>query len=338
MSVFERILAIETSCDETAAAVVARGRTIMSNVVASQIDIHRRYGGVVPEVASRQHILSIEQVVRAAIEALPNGWGDIDAVAATYGPGLSGALLTGLNTAKSIAWARGLPLIGVNHVEAHIYGAWLTEREPPPFPCVALIVSGGHTLLVLMRDHGQAERLGGTLDDAAGEAFDKVARLLELGFPGGPAIQRAAVAPADKNQRLPRAWLHGTYDFSFSGLKTAVLHEMQAARAATQGDANALHQRQRELAYLFQESVVDILTRKTRDAVTQTGAKAVVLAGGVAANTRLREVLVRRAGVPVYVPPIALCTDNAAMIAACAYWRPQVGDLAMTVDANLAFV
>lgn len=338
MSVFERILAIETSCDETAAAVVAHGRTIMTNVVASQIDIHRRYGGVVPEVASRQHILSIEQVVRAAIEALPNGWGDIDAVAATYGPGLSGALLTGLNTAKSIAWARGLPLIGVNHVEAHMYGAWLTEREPPPFPCVALIVSGGHTLLVLMHDHGRAERLGGTLDDAAGEAFDKVARLLELGFPGGPAIQQMAVAPADRTQRLPRAWLHGTYDFSFSGLKTAVLHEVQSARMATSGDADLLHRRQRELAYLFQESVVDILTRKTRDAVKHTGAKSVVLAGGVAANTRLREVLLRRAGVPVYVPPIGLCTDNAAMIAACAYWRPQVGDLAMTVDANLAFV
>lgn len=338
MSVFERILAIETSCDETAAAVVAHGRTIMTNVVASQIDIHRRYGGVVPEVASRQHILSIEQVVRDAIEALPNGWSDIDAVAATYGPGLSGALLTGLNTAKAIAWARGLPLIGVNHVEAHMYGAWLTEREPPPFPCVALIVSGGHTLLVLMRDHGHAERLGGTLDDAAGEAFDKVARLLELGFPGGPAIQRAAVAPADRHERLPRAWLHGTYDFSFSGLKTAVLHEMQAARSVFGSDDDMLHRRQRELAYLFQESVVDILTRKTRDAVAQTGAKAVILAGGVAANTRLREVLIKRAGVSVHVPPIQLCTDNAAMIAACAYWRPQIGDLAMTVDANLAFV
>jgi N6-L-threonylcarbamoyladenine synthase len=338
MSVIERILAIETSCDETAAAVVAHGRTIMSNVVASQIDIHRRYGGIVPEVASRQHILSIEQVVRAAIEALPNGWDDIDAVAATYGPGLSGALLTGLNTAKSIAWARGLPLIGVNHVEAHMYGAWLTEREPPPFPCIALIVSGGHTLLVLMRGHGQSERLGGTLDDAAGEAFDKVARLLELGFPGGPAIQQAAIAPAEQHARLPRAWLHGTYDFSFSGLKTAVLHELQSAQRTFVEDADGLQQRRRELAHMFQESVVDILTRKARDAVNQTGAKAVILAGGVAANTRLREVLIRRAGVPVYVPPIALCTDNAAMIAACAYWRPQVGDLAMTVDANLAFV
>lgn len=337
MNQYARILAIETSCDETAAAVVMHGRHIMSNVVASQIDIHRRYGGVVPEVASRQHILSIEQVVRDAVDALPNGWADIDAVAATYGPGLSGALLTGLNTAKAIAWARGLPLIGVNHVEAHVYGAWLTEREPPLFPSVALIVSGGHTLLVLMHDHGIVERLGGTLDDAAGEAFDKVARLLELGFPGGPAIQREAVAPSDRHARLPRAWLHGTYDFSFSGLKTAVLHEMQAARAAGLDEVR-MAQRQRELAYMFQESVVDILTRKTRDAVIQTGAQSVILAGGVAANTRLREVLTRRAGVTVHVPPIGLCTDNAAMIAACAYWRPHAGDLTMTVDANLAFV
>lgn len=338
MTIFARILAIETSCDETAAAVVADGRTILANVVASQIDIHRRYGGVVPEVASRQHILSIEHVVRTAVEALPNGWRDIDAVAATYGPGLSGALLTGLNTAKAIAWARGLPLLGVNHVEAHMYGAWLTEHDPPPFPCVALIVSGGHTLLVLLYDHGRAERLGGTLDDAAGEAFDKVARLLSLGFPGGPAIQRAAVAPDDPHARLPRAWLHGTYDFSFSGLKTAVLNEMQSAQRLYADGSEDLQRRQRELAYLFQESVVDILTRKTRDAVKQTAAKSVILAGGVAANTRLREVLMRRAGVPVYVPPIALCTDNAAMIAACAYWCPQVGDLAMTVDANLTFV
>ena len=334
----KQILAIETSCDETAAAVVADGRTIVSNVVASQIDIHRRYGGVVPEVASRQHVLSIEQVVRTVLAELPNGWADIDAVAATYGPGLSGALLTGLNAAKTIAWARGFPFIGVNHVEAHIYGAWLTDREPPTFPCVALIVSGGHTLLVYLRDHGQAERLGGTLDDAAGEAFDKVARLLELGFPGGPVIQQMAIAPHDAHERLPRAWLHGTFDFSFSGLKTAVLHEMQKARSHYGKDASALAQRQRELAYLFQESVVDILTRKTRDAVKQTGASSVVLAGGVAANLRLREVLHRRAGVPVHVPPIHLCTDNAAMIAACAYWRPKLSDLATTVDANLAFV
>ncbi len=330
-------MAIETSCDETAAAVVRDGHTIIANVVASQIDIHRRYGGVVPEVASRQHILSIEQVVRDAIAQTPGGWQDIDAVAATYGPGLSGALLTGLNTAKTLAWARGLPFIAVNHVEAHVYAAWLDAIAPPVFPCVALIVSGGHTLLALLRGHGQAVRLGGTLDDAAGEAFDKVARLLNLGFPGGPAIQQFAQAPAG-NERMPRAWLHGSYDFSFSGLKTAVLHEMQSAATTHAADAVGLTQRTYELAYLFQESVVDILTRKTRQAVLDTGAQAVVLAGGVAANQRLREVLLRRINVPVYIPTIEFCTDNAAMIAACAFYRPELADLAVAVDPNLAFV
>ncbi len=331
------ILAIETSCDETAAAVVRDGRTIIANVVASQIDIHRRYGGVVPEVASRQHILSIEQVIREAVAQTPHGWSDIDAIAATYGPGLSGALLTGLNTAKTLAWARGLPFLAVNHVEAHIYAAWLSSGQPPVFPCIALIVSGGHTMLVLLNGHGQAVRLGGTLDDAAGEAFDKVARLLNLGFPGGPAIQQQALAPAG-TERLPRAWLHGTYDFSFSGLKTAVLHQMQAATADLGVGTPALHQRQRELAHLFQESVVDILTKKTRHAVVEYGAKAVVLAGGVAANTRLREMIVKRVPVPVHIPAFALCTDNAAMIAACAYYRPWQAGLDVAVDPNLAFV
>lgn len=333
----QTILAIETSCDETAAAVVYAGRTIVSNVVASQIDIHRRYGGVVPEVASRQHILSIEQVIRAAVAGVPQGWDGIDAIAATYGPGLSGALLTGLNTAKTVAWARGLPFLAVNHVEAHIYAAWLSSGQPPVFPCIALIVSGGHTMLVLLHGHGQAERLGGTLDDAAGEAFDKVARLLDLGFPGGPAIQQQALAPTG-TERLPRAWLHGTYDFSFSGLKTAVLHQMQAATTLFGADTPALRQRQRELAHMFQESVVDILTKKTRQAVQQYGAKAVVLAGGVAANARLREVIVRRVPVPVHIPALGLCTDNAAMIAACAYYRPWQAGLDVAVDANLAFV
>lgn len=333
----QTILAIETSCDETAAAVVHAGRTIVSNVVASQIDIHRRYGGVVPEVASRQHILSIEQVIRDAVAQVPNGWRDIDAIAATHGPGLAGALLTGLNTAKTLAWARGLPFLAVNHVEAHLYAAWLNGGDPPTFPCVALIVSGGHTLLVLLHGHGQAERLGGTLDDAAGEAFDKVARLLDLGFPGGPAIQQQAEAPTT-HERLPRAWLHDTYDFSFSGLKTAVLHQMQHATAQHGAGTAALRQRQRELAYMFQESVVDVLTKKTRLAVQQYGATSVILAGGVAANTRLREQLVRRSAVPVHIPAFSLCTDNAAMIAACAFYRPWQADLAVSVDANLAFV
>jgi len=333
----QSILAIETSCDETAAAVVVAGRTVVANVVASQIDLHRRYGGVVPEVASRQHILSIDEVINATLAAVPGGWSAIDAVAATYGPGLSGSLLTGLNTAKALAWARGLPFIGVNHVEAHMYAAWLESHEPPVFPSVALVVSGGHTLLAVIRDHGVAERLGGTLDDAAGEAFDKVARLLELGFPGGPAIQHHALAPTE-NERLPRAWLHGTYDFSFSGLKTAVLHELQAAQRAFPLESDDLLRRKRELAHMFQESVVDILTRKAKQAVLDTGAQSLILAGGVAANARLRELLKRRISVPVHVPALTYCTDNAAMIAACAYWRPVSAGWDLAVDPNLAFV
>jgi N6-L-threonylcarbamoyladenine synthase len=246
-------------------------------------------------------------------------------------------LLTGLNTAKALAWARGLPFIGVNHVEAHIYAAWLSEQAPPVFPSVALVVSGGHTLLAVLRDHGVAERLGGTLDDAAGEAFDKVARLLELGFPGGPAIQQQALAPTS-NERLPRAWLHGSYDFSFSGLKTAVLHELQAAQREYASAPEQLIRRKRELAHMFQESVVDILTRKAKQAVLETGAQSLILAGGVAANMRLRELLKRRVPVPVHVPALTYCTDNAAMIAACAYWRPVQAGWDLAVDPNLAFV
>jgi N6-L-threonylcarbamoyladenine synthase len=229
------VLALETSCDETAAAVVRDGRHILANVVASQMDEHRRYGGIVPEVASRQHILSLSAVIDEAIGAVPGGWDGIDAVAATYGPGLSGALLTGLNGAKGVAWARGLPFVGVNHLEAHIYANWLIEKpeqpsKEPEFPIVALIVSGGHTVLVLLRGHGRYEVLGQTRDDAAGEAFDKVARILKLGYPGGPAVQRAAEGVTGAGV-LPRAWLRGTYDFSFSGLKTAVLHKVQEHQA-----------------------------------------------------------------------------------------------------------
>src|SRR5215212_1252387 len=224
------ILALETSCDETAAAVVRGGSEIVANVVASQIDIHRRYGGVVPEVASRQHILAIPTVVEEALAQLPGGWQRVDAIAATYGPGLAGALMTGLNAAKTIAWARELPYVGVNHIEAHIYANWLApdaERSTlPQFPLNALVVSGGHTLLALLEGHGSYKLLGQTRDDAAGEAFDKAARIMGLGFPGGPAIQHAA-EQAPGGVTLPRAWLRDSYDFSFSGLKTAVLHQMQ---------------------------------------------------------------------------------------------------------------
>jgi N6-L-threonylcarbamoyladenine synthase len=348
------ILAIETSCDETAAAVIRGGRTIISNVVASQIDEHRRYGGIVPEVASRQHILTIDAVLREALRPLPGGWNDIHAVAATYGPGLAGALMTGLNVAKAIAWIRELPFVGVNHIEAHIYANWLlTDAQPeapePQFPVVALVVSGGHTLLALLEGHGRYRLLGQTRDDAAGEAFDKVARLLGLGFPGGPAIQRAAEG-APGGVVLPRAWLRDSYDFSFSGLKTAVLHQIrdyQAREAALQPGAGKSASKRggsapsappeatatphlpptvvARLARAFQESVVDVLVMKTVEAARAFGAAEILLAGGVAANLRLREELNRRAPVPVRVPPVALCTDNAAMIGAAAFYRFDAG-------------
>ncbi|HEU4324996.1 MAG TPA: tRNA (adenosine(37)-N6)-threonylcarbamoyltransferase complex transferase subunit TsaD [Roseiflexaceae bacterium] len=364
------ILALETSCDETAAAVVRGGRTVIANVVASQIDEHRRYGGVVPEVASRQHILALPAVVEEALAALPGGWADVDAVAATYGPGLSGALLTGLNAAKAMAWGRGLPFVGVNHIEAHIYASWLESgaapvapggkpaAATPSFPLVALVVSGGHTLLVLLEGHGRYRLLGQTRDDAAGEAFDKVARIMGLGFPGGPAVQRAAEG-APGGVTLPRAWLRDSYDFSFSGLKTAVLHQVQGrqeretrvqgvrgagARAATPEPAAAPAQPGQpdrftvQLASAFQESVVDVLVTKTVDAARIYGATEIVLAGGVAANTRLRAEMARRASVPVRCPAIALCTDNAAMVAAAAFYRFETGlqsDWDLDVNPNL---
>jgi N6-L-threonylcarbamoyladenine synthase len=368
------ILAIETSCDETAAAIVRGGREIVANVVASQIDEHRRYGGIVPEVASRQHILAITPVVEEALARLPGGWEQIHAVAATYGPGLAGALLTGLNTAKTIAWARDLPFVGVNHIEAHIYANWLAtgdrglggaksagpDPQPPApepqFPLIALVVSGGHTLLALLEDHGAYRLLGQTRDDAAGEAFDKAARIMGLGFPGGPAIQHAAER-APGGVTLPRAWLRDSYDFSFSGLKTAVLHQVQGRQNREQGvgrQADKVTRRpgdketgrqadkgrgtsspspqlptpdkyMAQLAYAFQESVVDVLVTKAIDAARAYGATEILLAGGVAANTRLREELARRASVPVRCPAPALCTDNAAMIGAAAFFRFEAG-------------
>jgi N6-L-threonylcarbamoyladenine synthase len=376
------ILALETSCDETAAAVVRGGRHVLANIVASQMDMHERYGGVVPEVASRQHIVALTPVIEAALAEVPGGWNAINAIAATNGPGLSGALLTGLNAAKAIAWQRGLPFVGVNHLEAHIYANWLVadarplpnddERqtpgasrssfvlrpssELPEFPLIALVVSGGHTLLALLRGHGAYTILGQTRDDAVGEAFDKVARILGLGYPGGPAIQQAAQGASSGGGVLPRAWLRDSYDFSFSGLKTAVLHrvqerQQQAARVATPrgrkadpagGAAQAALPLDpifvAQTAHAFQESVVDVLVSKTVDAARQYGATAILLAGGVAANTRLRAELRRRADVPVEAPPLSLCTDNAAMIAAAAYYRFATGrqhDWSLDVNPSL---
>jgi N6-L-threonylcarbamoyladenine synthase len=325
------ILGIETSCDETAAAVVAEGRTVRSNVVASQVDIHRRYGGVFPEVASRQHVLSILPTIQGALIEAGIGWDDLAAVAVTHGPGLAGSLLVGVNAAKGIAWGRGLPLVGVNHIEAHIYGNWLVDTPPPEFPLVCLVASGGHTELILMAEHGKYQRLGGTLDDAAGEAFDKVGRLLGLPYPGGPAIQEVARAGTPTAYRLPRAWLPGTYDFSFSGLKTAVMrivqkHQPQAPSSQTPSVLRV--QPIANLAASFQAAVVDVLVEKTCQAAEAFEARAVLLAGGVAANRLLRAEMSQRSPVAVCYPPIELCTDNAAIVAAVGYFRFEAGERA----------
>jgi len=336
-----RILAIETSCDETGVAVVDGGRRIVSNQVATQIAIHAQTGGIVPEVAARQQLRWMVPTLRAALDGA-GGWESVDAIAVTYGPGLIGSLLVGVNVARALAAATGLPLVGVNHIEGHIYANWLTDAlagDPlppePPFPLVCLVVSGGHTQLVLMEDHGRYRLLGQTADDAAGEAFDKVGRLLGLPYPGGPAISAAAEG-ASPALRFPRARTDGRYDFSFSGLKTAVLREVEGYRQRSEPipvDG---------LAAAFEEAVVDALARKTVAAATDHGAAAVALGGGVAANRALRGELRERLaghGLPLLVPPPAWCTDNGAMIGAAAGFRLAVGDLApATLEAipNLA--
>ncbi len=321
-----RILGIETSCDETAAAVVEGGSTILSNVVASQAELHAQYGGVFPELASRMHVESIVPIVDESLSAAHVGWDDLDAIAVTYGPGLPGSLLVGLNFAKGAALAKGLPLVPVNHLEGHFYAHWLqTGAEGSAngklrFPLIVLIVSGGHTELVLAHDHGRYERLGGTLDDAAGEAFDKVARMLKLGYPGGPAIEQAAKKGDASAFDLPRAWLPGTYDFSFSGLKTAVLRILQKYTGPVPHTLNA------HMAAAFQESVVDVLVEKTARAAKEFGVNAVLLSGGVSANSALQAAARAEVPVPVYTLRRILCTDNAAMIAAAGFYRFRAGD------------
>ncbi len=329
-----KILAIETSCDETAAAVIKGGCYIRSNIVASQIDIHRRYGGIFPEVASRQHILAIGTVVQDAITESQIHWTELDAVAVTYGPGLSGSLLVGVNAAKGIAMAQNLPLIGVNHLEGHLYSNWLAVDGQPGdinFPALALIVSGGHTELVLIRDHGDYEVLGRTSDDAAGEAFDKIARLLGLGYPGGPAIQKAAEGGNRAAFKLPRAKTKGAYDFSFSGLKTAVLRLVQRYAGNLKKSSDAAYLpgigvSPEDMAASAQWAIVDALVEKTRLAADATGVKEVLLSGGVSANTLLRQEMRARLLVPVRSPPLNICTDNAAMIGAVAHWHYQTGN------------
>jgi N6-L-threonylcarbamoyladenine synthase len=331
-----RILAIETSCDETAAAIVENGQFILSNIIASQVELHARYGGVFPEVASRAHIEAIVPVIEQAMREAHLGFGDLDALAVTHGPGLAGSLLVGVNTAKGLALGRDLPFLGINHLEAHIYAHWLEaeekEQQDPKnqkgaageleFPLLALIVSGGHTELILMKEHGQYQRLGGTLDDAAGEAFDKVGRLLGLPYPGGPSIQEAAQDGNPKAFRFPRAWLDNSYDFSFSGLKTAVLRVVESYSDLPGGRLLS------DLAASFQLAVVDVLSAKATQAAEEFHATALLLCGGVSANESLRTITMERASVPVYYPPPVLCTDNAAMVGACAYRRFIAGERA----------
>ena len=316
------ILGIETSCDETAAAIVEDGRKILSNVVASQIDLHAPYGGVFPEIASREHVLKIVPVIDDTLKGAGVAFRDLAAIAVTYGPGLAGALLVGVNTAKALAFANDVPLLGINHLEGHIYANWLeaTPASPieNPFPSIALIVSGGHSEIVLMRGHNDYQMLGRTLDDAAGEAFDKTARLLGLGYPGGPAIQEAAKNGDAEAFKLPRAWLRGTYDYSFSGLKTAVLHLVQSFEGKRVPVA--------DIAASFQAAITDVLVEKTVSAANEFGAVQILLAGGVAANARLRKSMLARADVPVLIPPPKLCVDNGAMIASAAWWHLERGE------------
>ena len=432
------ILAIETSCDETSVAVVRDGRHIVTNVIASQIALHQKYGGVVPELASRQHIVTIIPVLEEALTRANMSWVHIDAVAVTRGPGLSPALLVGVNAAKAIAFARGKPLVAVNHIEGHIYSNWLIPEAQalsgdipfePRFPALCLIVSGGHTELVLMTGHGQYRLLGKTIDDAAGEAFDKAARILGLGYPGGPAIQSAAEGGNPERFPFPRAWLKGTHDFSFSGVKTALLRKVQEygfhadkpapwqttqppvltppqlsgteghegdraprtaphvsmsttrlvdvstftaeesappvaetapgapaqpppvkvahapnTRATSPSPAGITHTDPlpvADLAASFQAAVVDALVEKTAAAATEFGAREVLVAGGVAANALLRQSLGERLRVPLRYPPLVLCTDNAAMIAAAAYYRYANSlqyDFTLDIEPNARFI
>lgn len=305
------VLGIETSCDETAASVIKNGTEIVSNIVASQIESHKRFGGVVPEIASRHHVEQITIVIEEALKEADLLPARLSAVAVTEGPGLVGALLIGVNAAKAFAFAHQLPIVGVHHIAGHIYANRLAQEME--FPLLALVISGGHTELVYMKEHGHFEVIGETRDDAAGEAYDKVARTLNLPYPGGPHIDRLAHA-SNNPVAFPRVWLEeGTYDFSFSGLKSSVLNYMH--NAAQRGEQVAPE----DVAAGFQNSVVEVVTSKTLRAAEQYGVKQVIAAGGVAANKGLRASLEKEfalKGIPFFIPPLRLCTDNAAMIAA----------------------
>lgn len=337
------ILGIETSCDETAAAVVIDGRTIVSNIIASQIDLHARYGGVFPELASRAHVEAISAVVEQAVADSGISYDKLDAIAVTRGPGLVGSLLVGVNYAKGLALASGKPLLGINHLEGHVYSLWLAEQQRDiRFPVLLLIVSGGHTELILMEDHGKYQRLGGTLDDAAGEAFDKVGRMLGLPFPGGPNIERAAQMGNAAAHNFPRSKRDESYDFSFSGLKTAVMREVTVPPVIEPGkkrtpDRNPKLRSDvsvRDVAASFQDALVGSLVDKTVRAAKAYGVTEIMMAGGVSANQMLRQRLRAESELPVRYPPLNLCTDNGAMIAAAGHYRFLAGlrsDLDMDV-------
>jgi N6-L-threonylcarbamoyladenine synthase len=333
-----RVLAIETSCDDTGAAVVVNGRKILSNVVSSQVSLHQRYGGVVPELASRRHIESIVPVVTEALETAKMRLTDVDGFAVTHGPGLVGSLLIGLSFIKSLAFVTGLPFVGVNHIEAHLSAIFL-DKNPPQFPFIGLVVSGGHTSLFRVDGFGKYERLGQTRDDAAGEAFDKVAKLMGLGYPGGPIIDELSKKGDPNAIRFPRALLgKDSFDFSFSGLKTAVVNYVKSHPEPVEDYPEGLI---RDIVSSFQEAVVDILVRKTLRAVQHQGLRRVVLSGGVAANGRLRQRMGEEAAqyrVKLYIPSPSFCTDNAAMVGVVGYEYLKRGirsDFSLNAFANL---
>lgn len=339
------ILGIETSCDETAAAVVIDGKTMASNVVASQIDLHAEFGGVFPEVASRAHVEAIGTVVNQALTDAGVLIHDVDAIAVTRGPGLVGSLLVGINFAKGLALSTNKPLLGINHLEGHVYSLWLSQPfKTVNFPVLVLIISGGHTELILMTDHGKYQHLGGTIDDAAGEAFDKVGRILGLPFPGGPNIERSAQLGNATAYQFPRAKRDTSYDFSFSGLKTAVMREVTVQPSASQRNKRKRGAEKRtqlksnvsvnDVSASFQEALVEIIVEKTARAAKAHGVTEIFLAGGVSANQHLRKMMKRETDLPVRYPPLNLCTDNGAMIAAAGHFRYENGlrsDLDMDV-------
>ena len=343
-----RILGIESSCDETAAAVVEDGHLLLSNVVRTQIDIHKVYGGVVPEVAARSHIEAINPVINQALEDAHLTWDDIDGIAVTYAPGLLGSILIGTLAARTLAAQKHIPLYPIHHVEAHVYANFITDQangidltlptSQPKFPMLALIVSGGHSQLVLFRDHGDYELLGQTQDDAVGEAFDKVAKIIGLPYPGGPSIAEAAKAGDPKKYKLPKAKMQGAYDFSFSGLKTAVLRAVQREVGkdftfpSHELPALVNDELRHNMAASFQYTAIKTLVNKTFQAYNDLSPASVVIAGGVAANLELRRQLSDKLPISIEYAPIQLCTDNAAMIATLAYYRSKIDSPANALD------